>query len=543
MPTKSASESSGRALSPAFLSEAPAPSLPMAFFVPAAGLLLAAAFTAPFLAVKMADWTYQSEILALVHTVTLGFLLAVFLGASVQLLPVVAGVTVARTGLVRAAAACYFAGTLGMVFHFAKLRWNGLVWSAGAVTLAVVLFFFAVLPVLARAPRGPVRLAFALAYGGLALTMTAGLLIGLDRRRAFLPGAPMDHLAAHLTLGLFATFTVAIWGVSSKLLPMFLLAPAPDPRRQSAALLLMWCGAILLAAALWFGWPAAPFAALPAAAFFLQLSLVRRLLGARRRGRIDAGFRYALSAYADLFAAGVVGLLIALGVGKGTLLSLRLPWVYGFLVLCGWLLQTVVGILSKILPFLVWQAVYARRAGLGPIPKLVDLSPERLQMAGFVAFRIASVALTVALFRGHVVELRVAALFFAVSLLPFGAHVAIVLSHLKWPRAFAGPGVRMLPTESDVLDALHAVIDPELGLSVVDLGLVYRVSISPEGAAHVTFTATTQGCPVTEMLAHGIFRAASAVRGVTSVSTELVWEPTWDPSRIAPEALKRLEKR
>lgn len=439
---KSASAVSGRAPAPAFLSEAPAPSLPMAFFLPAVVLLLAATFTAPFLSVKMADWTYQVEILALVHTVTLGFLLPVFLGASVQLLPVVAGVTVARTGLVRSAAACYFAGTMGMVFHFARLSWNGLVLSALAVTLAVVLFFVAVVPVLARAPAGPVRLSFALAYAGLTLTMAAGLLIGLDRRHAFLPGAPMDHLAAHLTLGLFATFTVAIWGVSSKLLPMFLLAPAPDSRRQKAALLLIWCGAILLAVALWFGWPAAPFAALPAAAFFVQVSLLRGLLRARKRGRIDAGFRYALSAYADLFAAGVVGLLIALGVGKGTLLSLRLPWVYGFLVLCGWLLQTVVGMLSKILPFLVWQAVYARRAGLGPLPKLSDLSPERLQMAGFVLFRIAAVALSVALFRGHAVELRAAAAFFAISLLPFAAHVAIVLSHLKWPRAFGAAAGR-----------------------------------------------------------------------------------------------------
>ena len=94
---KSASAASPSGPGPAFLSEAPTPSLPMAFFLPAVALLLAAAFAAPFLAAKMADWTYQQEILALVHTVTLGFLLAVFLGASVQLLPVVAGVTVTRT--------------------------------------------------------------------------------------------------------------------------------------------------------------------------------------------------------------------------------------------------------------------------------------------------------------------------------------------------------------------------------------------------------------------------------------------------------------
>jgi hypothetical protein len=286
-------------------------------------------------------------------------------------------------------------------------------------------------------------MAFSLAYAGLALTMTAGLLIGLDRRHTYLPGAPMDHLAAHLNLGLLATFTVAIWGVSSKLFPMFLLAPAPDLRRQRTALLLLWCGAVLLVAALWFGWPLAPFAAIPAAAFFLQVSLLGKLLRSRRRGRIDAGFRYAISAYADLFAAGAFGLLIALGVGKGTLLSLRLPWVYGFLLLVGWVLQTVVGILSKIVPFLVWQAVYARRAGLGPLPTLADLSSERLQMAGFFLFRIATVALAVALFRGHAGELRAALVFFAVSLVPFAVHVAVVVTHLVRPRAFgAREGVR-----------------------------------------------------------------------------------------------------
>lgn len=423
-----------------FLSAAPAASLPMAFFLPAVGMLFIAAFAAPFLAPKMADWIYQQEILALVHTLTLGFLLAVFLGASVQLLPVVSGVLVTRTGFVRVAAVLYFAGVGGMVLHFMKLRWNGLLFSASAVIVAVALFFTAALPVLRKARHDPVRLAFVLGYAGLALTMTAGLLIGLDRRATFLPGGPMDHLAAHLTLGLLATFTVAIWGVTSKLLPMFLVAPTPGPRRQKAALVLLWSGSVLLAAALWLRLPLAPFAVLPAAGFALQVSLLKDMVGGRRRGEIDTGFRYALSAYADLLAAGGVGLLIAFGVGKGTLLSLRLPWVYGFLLLVGWVLQTVVGILSKILPFLVWQAVYARAVGLSPVPKLKDLSSDRLQAAGFVLFRIATILMALALFRARVGELRVAGALLAVSLLPFAAHVALVLSHLRKPRSLPAPG-------------------------------------------------------------------------------------------------------
>lgn len=411
----------------------------MAFFLPAIASLFLAAFAAPFLAAKMADWTYQQEILALVHVLTLGFLVAVFLGASVQLLPVVAGVSVSRTGFVRVAAPLYFAGVVGMVVHFTTLRWNGLLISAAAVIVAVSLFFAAAIPVLRQARRDAVRLAFVLSYAGLALTMTAGFLIGLDRRHHFLPGGPMDHLAGHVTLGLVATLTVAIWGVTSKLLPMFLVAPAPEGRKQKTALVLLFSGAVLVATALWLGLPAAPFAVPLAAAFVLQVSLVRAILRGRKRGEIDAGFRYALSAYADLAAAGLVGLLISLGVGKGTLLSLRLPWVYGFLLLVGWVLQTVVGILSKILPFLVWQAVYSRGVGLGPVPKIRDLSSESLQAAGFVLFRVATLAMAVALFRGRVGELRWSSVFLAASLLPFAAHVALVVSHLRRPRAFIQP--------------------------------------------------------------------------------------------------------
>jgi metal-sulfur cluster biosynthetic enzyme len=99
------------------------------------------------------------------------------------------------------------------------------------------------------------------------------------------------------------------------------------------------------------------------------------------------------------------------------------------------------------------------------------------------------------------------------------------------------------PSESEILRALEPVIDPELGLSVVDLGLVYGVAVSPAGAVHVTFTATTPGCPVTEVLACGISRAIAGLEGVTEISTELVWEPPWDPSLIAPDALRKLEER
>jgi hypothetical protein len=415
----------------AFLMSAPPPRLPLGFFVPGV-LALGGAFAAlPFFAPRMADWFGQQEILALVHTVTVGFALTVFLGASVQLLPVLAGDTLPFPPLVRMANVLVVIGGAGMIGHFWKLRWGSIVVYASSVALGVVIFLALTLRLLIRGRSDAVRLGLALAYVGLLLTIGAGILLALDRKSPFLGGAPLRHVAAHIHLGILATFGVAIFAVESKLLPMFLLAPAPEPRLQKAAITLLFGGTVLLACALWFGLPPIPFAILPALAVPFQAGLLVRSVRARRRSQIDTGFVYALSAYSDLAAATVVGFLWAAGWGEGSTLMVRLPWVYVFLLLVGFVVQTIVGILSKILTFLVWQAVYARRVGLARVPTLAELSSERLQRVGFWAFRIATILTAVALFRGRIEELRIASALLALSLVPFVLHVARVLLHLK----------------------------------------------------------------------------------------------------------------
>ena len=99
------------------------------------------------------------------------------------------------------------------------------------------------------------------------------------------------------------------------------------------------------------------------------------------------------------------------------------------------------------------------------------------------------------------------------------------------------------PTESLVdciREALRNVIDPEIGYNIVDLGLVYDVAVKDDGAACITMTTTTQGCPATSYLAFGARESASSVPGVQSVDINLTYEPPWTPKMISPEAKQHL---
>jgi metal-sulfur cluster biosynthetic enzyme len=85
-----------------------------------------------------------------------------------------------------------------------------------------------------------------------------------------------------------------------------------------------------------------------------------------------------------------------------------------------------------------------------------------------------------------------------------------------------------------VRKALEAVIDPELGINIVDLGLVYDVEIDEEGVLTVRYTLTTMGCGLGPLIEQGIVEVATSFP-VKDVKTELVFRPPWSPDMMSAE--------
>jgi metal-sulfur cluster biosynthetic enzyme len=90
-----------------------------------------------------------------------------------------------------------------------------------------------------------------------------------------------------------------------------------------------------------------------------------------------------------------------------------------------------------------------------------------------------------------------------------------------------------MPSSQDLMNGLRAVVDPEIGYNIVDLGLVYEVTKPERGYAHVLMTLTSMGCPLTEVIHQQCSVILGAMPGVDRVEVEFTFTPPWSTDKIA----------
>jgi metal-sulfur cluster biosynthetic enzyme len=96
------------------------------------------------------------------------------------------------------------------------------------------------------------------------------------------------------------------------------------------------------------------------------------------------------------------------------------------------------------------------------------------------------------------------------------------------------------PTKDQIYDALTQVMDPELNINIVDLGLIYDATVNDDNEAHVTMTLTTMGCPLGETIAKDAEQAVLSVPGVKDVLIEVTFEPPWNMNMMSDFAKDKL---
>ena len=409
-------------------SRAPSPLLPLRFMAVAAVAFVLAGLALPWLAGELTGHYYHPHILALTHTLTLGWITLTILGASYQLIPVLLERPVWSERLARWELGLVVLGVVGIVGHAAIGSWPGLVWGAGLLAAGVGAHVINTALML----RGLTHWSFTawmlvVGFAGLVLTTLFGAALGLQHLRPFLPGDFYARLHAHVHLALLGWVMPVVLGVSARVYPMFLLGPVPGRRTltiQAAGLTLGTPAVVIgLLAAPWLT-PAGAIAV--AAAIVAHVVWLAGLLHASRRPAFDWALRFLGAGAAYLAVAAALGVALAFGVTGGP----RRALAYGVLIIGGWASLTIVGMMLKIVPFLVWYRVYAPLAGRTPVPGLADLRWPATEAVTFVALTAGVGTLAVAVWVGDTTAIRAGSTLVLVGALAFGATIVTILHHL-----------------------------------------------------------------------------------------------------------------
>jgi hypothetical protein len=371
----------------------PAVDVPLRYLATAAGALVAGTLGIAWLAPALVAHYYQPRVLALVHVLTLGWITFSIVGASYQLVPVIAERPLWSERLARWQYWWLLASLLGMIAHFAMGRGTGLAVAAAALAAGLGAHGLNVARSLGPVrPRSFAVRMIALAHVGLALAALAGVALAANRLWHVLPVEHVRALHAHVQLALLGWVVPMILGVASRAYPMFLLAPEPrgwpGPVQlwglavgvPAVAVGIVASRALLLAGAL-----------AVTAALASHLVWVTRWVRERRRPALDWGLTLALGGSAALVPATALGWALALGAISGSGAAVA----FAAVALGGWVSLTIAGMMLKIVPFLVWYRAYAPRVGRGPVPTLAQLSSPALEAAAG-ALLAAGVALVAA---------------------------------------------------------------------------------------------------------------------------------------------------
>jgi hypothetical protein len=412
---------------------------------------------------------YSPGIIAVTHLFVLGFICTVVMGAMYQLVPVALETKLFSERLARWQFGIHVVGFIGMVCMFDVWNMKQVGHFGSVMALGVGLFVYNMVRTLWRVPKWSVVATaitaalfwFSLtvfvgvclatakcAYGSSAGLATAGgvkQLVGGLRVVANVVGRfdPIGAMHAHAHLGVVGFFVMLIVGVSYRLVPMFTLSELQSKRRAllSVVLLNVGLGGLVVTILLRNPWKLA-FALLVVAGLAVYGWELCAILRRRQRRALDWGLKTFLCAVALLAPLSVMAVVLSWPGLPFNLFLSRLENVYGLLGLLGVVALAILGMLHKILPFLVWFGVYSPQVGRALLPTTAQMVSERLQAAGLVFYLAGLLTIVAGILGGSELCARIGCFGLLLSVGLFFWNAAKVLRHYFRPQLQPLPGLK-----------------------------------------------------------------------------------------------------
>ncbi len=375
------------------LEQAPPLRIPLSFFAMAPISLLAAGFLLLFREGGAPLSRLDPVSFAVAHCLALGFLGSVMLGALYQMIPVVAGKRVPWVWLAYLVLPLFVGGVVFLVLGFLGWMNAGFTVAHHLMGYVFVLFVVPTAFALFKAPsKTDTVWGMRLATLSFALALSAGIVLAIARtgKPLYINSNWFSWVYTHLELGLIAWIGGLLASVSWQVIPMFYLANACPKWARKAMLFGQFFTMIAPLGALLAG--AAPqtiaYLSVPGAlaVFLLHPITTAFMIKARQRKRREASLIF----WSFGLAAGP--LVLVFGVLSVTSMDLRFPLLLGWTLLFGWAGTILHGMLTRIVPFILWFHRFSNMVGRPGVPTLRDIYPERDARVGLV-FHMGSFAL------------------------------------------------------------------------------------------------------------------------------------------------------
>ncbi len=372
------------------------------------------------------------HVVALAHLWLPGFLLSVCFGATYQLTPVVLGAPLAWERLTWLHLGLHVAGLPLLAAGFLTGRMQLVATGGGLVAAGVLTFAANVWATFARSDRrDAIGWSLPLACWWLALTVLGGLLLAAMKLGLSVAVSPLGLLRAHAHAGLAGFFLTLVQGVAFQLVPMFTLGEVRRPWRIAAGLAGTQMGLAALTCGLALDRSGVVWAGSAMIASGLVFSGIELLatLSARRKRTLEPGLKAFVAGAAAVGMGAMVGLILLWA--EPGVEALRGTMSYGVVVVGGALALMVMGMLCKIVPFLVWMRAYGPRVGRQPVPPAHTLGHPVWERV-WLGLHVCGVgSLAVGVWMDSAAGMRVGAWLLAGGVFFFVMNAVRIVAHLR----------------------------------------------------------------------------------------------------------------